>query len=129
MRDIVGFYKFNLFSEKYVQIVSQQLTSISYRGTDSTGIYPEDNLVLGHVRLSIIDFSDVFAQSAKSIRATDIFTTIYMGSLKYYCHSEKIKDDLSKSDLTIYLDKKSGGMLTYNVDLSGLLIKNERSML
>lgn len=65
------------------------------------------------------DFSSFANQPVKSIHSSDIFTTIYMGSSKYYRHSEKLRDDLSKGN---FGDGLSNGKreYSYKIDINGL---------
>ena len=62
--------------------------------------------------------------SAVRLRAADIFTTIYMGSSKYYRHMESLTDRLSDKNL-IDLIRASGGVLTYQIKDDGLNLKQD----
>lgn len=56
MCGIVGFFSNNLTKEN--QIINSMLTSIQHRGPDGHGVFDVDNIVLGHVRLAIIDIQN-----------------------------------------------------------------------
>ena len=58
---------------------------------------------------------------ARRLRAADIFTTIYMGSSKYYRNMEVLCDELSRRNL-MDLIRASGGRLTYHLDSTGLIL-------
>jgi hypothetical protein len=58
------------------------------------------------------------------LRAADIFTTIYMGSSKYYRHMEDLPDALSGENL-IGLLRATGGILTYEMDATGLILQRD----
>lgn len=64
---------------------------------------------------AIDDFSDLSLRDKdmKSIRASDFFTIIYMGSSKYYRHSEKIEDKMSKIEL--YEILKRNKIYSFNI--------------
>ena len=64
--------------------------------------------VLNSQGLTIYDeFSSNIQNKGVFLRTADIFTTIYMGSSKYYRHSEKLKDDLSGKNLVMYTDNNN----------------------
>ena len=45
-------------TERYAPIVQGMISTLAHRGPDDEGIWIDDNVVLGHRRLSIIDLSD-----------------------------------------------------------------------
>ncbi|MBO5413566.1 MAG: hypothetical protein J6A29_04680 [Clostridia bacterium] len=57
MCGIVGFVnlKQELEKDKYKHVLSNMLSKISKRGPDEDGIYFQNNVMLGHKRLIIID--------------------------------------------------------------------------
>jgi hypothetical protein len=57
----------------------------------------------------------------RRLRAADIFTTIYMGSSKYYRSMEALPDDLSRRNL-LSLVRAAGGALLYRLDATGLTL-------
>ncbi len=59
MCGILGFYDQNKNKDEKIKIISSMMESISHRGPDSNGYWIDDksDMVLGHVRLSIIDLS------------------------------------------------------------------------
>ncbi|MBS1737351.1 MAG: asparagine synthase (glutamine-hydrolyzing) [Bacteroidetes bacterium] len=66
-----GIYLTNLpYSEKEVR---KKLSSINFRGPDYTGINKKDKLILGHLRLSIIDLEERSNQPMKYKHYTIVF--------------------------------------------------------
>jgi asparagine synthase (glutamine-hydrolysing) len=55
------------------------VASIQHRGPDGSGIYRDDNLWLGHARLSILDLSNAGSQPMKT--ADDRFVITYNGEI------------------------------------------------
>lgn len=61
----------------------------------------------------------------RRLRAADIFTTIYMGSSKYYRNMEVLPDEMSQHNL-MNLIRTFGGVIRYRLDSIGLnLIDND----
>ena len=59
MCGIVGVIcKKGVLAEVYRERVNAALKQIRHRGPDGKGIYSDENIILGHVRLSIIDLTD-----------------------------------------------------------------------
>lgn len=58
------------------------------------------------------------------LRAADIFTTIYMGSSKYYRHSEKLQDGFSDKNLVMYIDDNN--VLKSHIGNKGLSLINSK---
>jgi asparagine synthase (glutamine-hydrolysing) len=56
MCGIAGIFH-NSSSEKYQEVLSRMVKSISHRGPDSNGFYFSNCISLGHSRLSILDLS------------------------------------------------------------------------
>lgn len=57
MCGIAGGYSFNQEGKKYLSRIGFAIDCISHRGPDGNGIFTEENVALGHKRLSIIDTS------------------------------------------------------------------------
>jgi asparagine synthase (glutamine-hydrolysing) len=55
MCGIAGFYNSSLNSSNYPETIKKMLSFIRHRGPDEAGYYADDNVVMGTVRLSIID--------------------------------------------------------------------------
>lgn len=55
MCGIAGILDSNNSAELYTDLMRKMVSRISYRGPDESGIYIGEGIVLGHVRLSIID--------------------------------------------------------------------------
>jgi asparagine synthase (glutamine-hydrolysing) len=72
------------YNEKYKEAVDK----ISHRGPDSTGYYTQDNLILGHTRLSIQDLSENGNQPMYS--ADGRYIIIFNGEI--YNHNEIRKE-------------------------------------
>jgi len=64
MCGILGFYDHNKNSHDKIKLISSMMETISHRGPDSNGYWLDDksDLVLGHVRLSIIDLTSNASQ-------------------------------------------------------------------
>src|SRR3989338_7190338 len=52
----------SVFNFKDKSVIGKMNTKISHRGPDAEGFYIDDNISLGHRRLSIIDLSDAGRQ-------------------------------------------------------------------
>lgn len=72
--------------------------------------------------LLIDEFTGLEQRKVKGLHASDIFTTIYMGSAKYFRNSEAIVDNLSKSNLFEAFCKDGRHKITYKIDANGLRI-------
>lgn len=72
--------------------------------------------------LIIDEFSGLEQRKVESLRSSDIFTTIYMGSAKYFRNSESIADDLSKTNLLEIFLRGSKHKIAYKIDSNGLHI-------
>lgn len=57
MCGISGFFHFDKLREANVEVIKSMTDVIAHRGPDDEGFYVENNLALGHRRLSIIDLS------------------------------------------------------------------------
>ena len=57
MCGIVGVFDFNRTRLVDKSVVFNMMSAISHRGPDGEGLFIEDNIALGHRRLSIIDLS------------------------------------------------------------------------
>lgn len=67
------------------------LKRLTHRGPDDYGIYYENNVALGHTRLSILDLSELGHQPMKSV--DENYIIIYNGEIYGF---ETLKDDLVK---------------------------------
>jgi len=77
MCGITGVYSFTEKGQKYHNYINDATCKLYLRGPDSSGIYQHNNLSLGHVRLSIIDVSDIASQPFSDI--TGRYTIIFNG--------------------------------------------------
>ena len=97
-----------------------KLKSIKHRGPDGEGIWSNDNCMLGHVRLSIIDLSEKGAQPMKSSRNNIIS---YNGEIYNY------KDLKSRIDDTITFKSNSDTEVLLNLlDTDFSVLKDLRGM-
>lgn len=97
-----------------------KLNSIKHRGPDGEGIWSNDNCILGHVRLSIIDLSENGAQPMKSAQNNIIS---YNGEL--YNH----KDLKNRIDDTIVFKSSSDTEVLLNLlDADLNVLKDLRGM-
>jgi asparagine synthase (glutamine-hydrolysing) len=75
---------FNFRDEGLVRKMNQV---ISHRGPDGTGVFFDNNISLGHNRLSIIDLSDRASQPMKSADASNII--VFNGEIYNYIELKK----------------------------------------
>jgi len=70
---------------------AKELTLINHRGPDDKGIFVDNNLALGHTRLSILDLSSLGKQPMVS--SNEDYIIVYNGEIYNF---EEIKDDLER---------------------------------
>ncbi|MFD1161318.1 MULTISPECIES: asparagine synthase (glutamine-hydrolyzing) [Hwangdonia] len=85
-----------IYSKKNIQNIKERVlrmnTSIKHRGPDAEGVYGDDNLVLGHRRLSIIDTREVSNQPMHS--NSNYWHVVFNGEIYNF---KKIKSKLNYS--------------------------------
>lgn len=113
MCGISGIYRFDKKKVKKSDI-ENQLNLIRHRGPDGSGIYVNQNIGLGHVRLSILELSEAGAQPMKDDRNEYVLT--YNGETYNYEYLRKY--------LKIPAKKYSGNSDT-EVILNGLIQQKE----
>src|SRR5438045_1316460 len=87
-------------------LVRKMTNAIAHRGPDGEGVYAEDNITLGHRRLSIIDLSDTGRQPMRTEDGQCVIT--YNGEIYNF---PELKEELialghkfsSKSDTEVIL--------------------------
>jgi len=95
MCGIVGiFCKNRTFSEAYREGVSASLDAIRHRGPDDRGILIHNNIILGHVRLSIIDLTKNGHQPMAS--SDNKYLITYNGEVYNY---KDLKRELPQEDI------------------------------
>ena len=90
MCGIAGFYNIDKKPADYF-LMKQMTDSLKHRGPDDSGIYLDQNVGLGHARLSIIDLSSAGHQPMSSANRTIWIT--FNGEIYNF---QKIKKDLEK---------------------------------
>ena len=95
MCGITGIYSINNFPN-IEERVHQMNVSIKHRGPDAGGIYIENNLGIGHRRLSIIDAREVSNQPMHS--NSKIWHLVFNGEIYNF---EEIKSQLNYNFRTI----------------------------
>jgi asparagine synthase (glutamine-hydrolysing) len=107
MCGIIGFIdkKDKLTSEERSAIANKMLASIEYRGRDSSNLYSDGKIIMGHNRLTIIDVSDKASQPFISHDRSLVIT--YNGEI--FNHLElrdltKNKNYISGSDTETFLN-------------------------
>ena len=73
---------FGLINRNSKNIADNIIKELSHRGPDDKGIYKDENVVLGHTRLSIIDLSDKAHQPM--IEDNENYIIIYNGEIYNY---------------------------------------------
>ena len=119
MCGIIGEYRFDkkkIDKENFIT----KLKSIKHRGPDGEGIWFNDNCMLGHVRLAIIDLSDNGAQPMKSFKNSIIS---YNGEIYNY------KELKNRIDNNITLKSNSDTEVLLNLlDADFNVLKDLRGM-
>ncbi len=95
----------NVDSTKIIENFTTALTSISHRGPDSRGELAFDNLLLGHVRLSILDLSGLGHQPMVS--ESKRFVISYNGEVYNFrelANKYKLNNLRSSSDTEVLLE-------------------------
>jgi asparagine synthase (glutamine-hydrolysing) len=75
----------------YRTFADQMLTQLNHRGPDANGIYYDENIILGHTRLSIIDLSDAANQPMHSRNSR--YVMVYNGEVYNF---REIQEELKK---------------------------------
>ncbi|MEA2036029.1 MAG: asparagine synthase (glutamine-hydrolyzing) [Nanoarchaeota archaeon] len=91
-----GIYGFVGLDDK--QLLKKMGNAIQYRGPDDDGIYVDNNVSLGHKRLSIIDLK---AGKQPIYNGDQSIVTVYNGEIYNFI---KIKEDLEKKGYRFYTD-------------------------
>ena len=93
MCGIVGLYDRSLSGDQKIQHIRQMMDSINHRGPDSRGYWMDNDhdLILGHVRLSILDLSSNGSQPMMS--NTQRYVISYNGEIYNFV---KIKKELEE---------------------------------
>lgn len=90
MCGITGFISFSGFSNQYLSNAEFAVSSLTHRGPDAGGLFHDENIILGHRRLSIIDLSEAGAQPMSD--ASSRFTIIFNGEFfNFKHHREYVK--------------------------------------
>lgn len=74
-----------------VPIMEQMLHAIQHRGPDGEGVWKEDQIILGHKRLSILDLS---ASGNQPMHFANKYSIVYNGEIYNY---KELKTDLEKN--------------------------------
>ena len=82
MCGITGILAFNENGKKYLEKINASAISLLKRGPDGEGIFKQENIALGHRRLSIIDTSNLAAQPFTD--ASGRFTLVFNGEIFNY---------------------------------------------
>jgi asparagine synthase (glutamine-hydrolysing) len=106
MCGITGIIAFNDEGGKYLQKINAATLSLVKRGPDGDGIYTNNNVALGHRRLSIIDTSDLASQPFTD--ASGRYTIVFNGEIFNYKHLRKTLENKgvqfkSQSDTEVLL--------------------------
>lgn len=113
MCGITGAINFKNIKENDKEYIVKFNDSISHRGPDASGVWSDENVVFGHVRLSIIDLS---SSSNQPMLSTDEDIVIVFNG-EIYNHEEikkelknefVFKTDHSDTEVIIYAYKKWG---------------------
>jgi asparagine synthase (glutamine-hydrolysing) len=142
MCGITGYYSFTESGKTNLDKIDDSLDSLKHRGPDGHGIYKSEDVVLGHVRLSIIDVSEAASQPFFSPDKN--FVLIFNGEIFNF---PELKDELvkqgvkfnSQSDTEVLLhlfilhrekclDKLNGffAFAVYNVETNEVFIARDR---
>ncbi|WP_152056781.1 asparagine synthase (glutamine-hydrolyzing) [Aliarcobacter butzleri] len=113
MCGITGAINFKNIKEKDKEYINKFNSAISHRGPDATALWSDENVVFGHVRLSIIDLST--SSNQPMLSNDEDVVIVFNGEI--YNHQEireELKDefvfktDHSDTEVIIYAYKKWG---------------------
>src|SRR5689334_2258345 len=76
--------------------IHRSLASISHRGPDGTGVWTGPGIGLGHVRLSILDLSELAAQPMVS--SDGRWVIVFNGEIYNF---RQLRDDLAAHGVTV----------------------------
>lgn len=96
MCGLAGFVDLNVSEDIGEQRLSEMLRTITHRGPDSSGIWFDKGIAIGHCRLSIVDLSPLGHQPMKSISGRYILA--YNGEI--YNHLE-LRDQLQQRGVVL----------------------------
>ncbi len=88
MCGITGIFAFNDSGKQSFPAIKTALDTLALRGPDGRGIYDNNNICLGHTRLSVIDVSNAGAQPMTD--ETKRFVIVYNGEFYNYREQRKI---------------------------------------
>lgn len=86
MCGFVGWYNPNKHNKKNIKEIKKMTKTLKYRGPDQKGFYIENNILLGHRRLSIIDL-----KNGRQPMTYNGYTIVYNGELY---NTEEIRNKL-----------------------------------
>ena len=115
MCGIAGVVTFNENAKKYFEQLTIALKTLSKRGPDNEGIFEDNNVILGHTRLTILDLSEKATQPMHS--HDDRYTIIFNGEIFNY---KELKEDLTKKGFAFHTTSDTEVLLNlyiaYGVD-------------
>ena len=89
MCGIAGIYSFTEQGNSFLDYTPKAIESLKHRGPDSSGVFNEDSISLGHTRLSIIDTSEAANQPFLDISGR--YVIVYNGEFYNY---KKYREEL-----------------------------------
>lgn len=98
MCGIVGFTNFSQDSFNNIEVLEAMNNSIEHRGPDEAGIYSQDEIFLGHRRLSIVDLSS----GKQPMKSSDgNLTIVFNGEIYNY---KELQEELKKDGFKFETD-------------------------
>jgi asparagine synthase (glutamine-hydrolysing) len=120
MCGINGIYSHNSAAD-YFPVIKRMNETLAHRGPDDQGIFIENEIALGHCRLSIIDLSKAGHQPMSY--ADGRFTIVFNGEIYNY---KELREELAKPDTTgsgeIFLQLIKDGAGNVLTDSTGCLL-------
>jgi asparagine synthase (glutamine-hydrolysing) len=108
MCGITGIYAFNQVGSFYMVNLAKAIDSLDHRGPDARGYFLDDNIGLGHRRLSIIDTASIANQPMYD--ASERFVLVFNGEIFNF---KELKKELTDKGIQFRTESDTEVLLQY----------------
>ncbi|HSZ25110.1 MAG TPA: asparagine synthase (glutamine-hydrolyzing), partial [Cytophagaceae bacterium] len=110
MCGITGIYAFNEIGGFYMVNMAKAIDKLAQRGPDARGYFLEDNIGLGHRRLSIIDTASIANQPM--LDESKRYVIVFNGEIFNY---KELKKELTDKGITFHTESDTEVLLHYYI--------------